>query len=267
MQVTQNSPRIFEMEPQIAGMATKRMAAVAVADASKRELDALRFRYAELDSGVTRLDSKVNVVKRLRAKTISLGRDVEKTAASLTDTANMHDEAVERAYNLGAPLAANVRREEAYKLDLTAVEEDLVKTRVERAKLQMSVSDLVAEVRQAFVDFGVAFLTVVVSSNRLFEDAADRVKMEVSQAWKRMLCSLDAEYANAVGKVRAKVLWDTHDVLWNVARCTAINLARLDKIGDLLPVEGESDKADAGFSGTVETLGEATINCEGPTVE
>lgn len=60
--------------------------------------------------------------------------------ASLTNTANMRDEAAERADNLRSRLAASVRRENPYKSELTAVKEDLVKTCVERSILWCLIS-------------------------------------------------------------------------------------------------------------------------------
>lgn len=80
-----------------------------------RELDALRAQCAELYSEVTHLHSEVDVVENLCEVVTRLGRDVEKVAASLTDTANMQDEAVERTDNLHAQLTASIRREDAYK--------------------------------------------------------------------------------------------------------------------------------------------------------
>lgn len=70
------------------------------------------------------------------AEVASLGRDVERKYALLTDMANMRDEAVERVENLGAQLAASAHREAAYKLGLTVMKEDLVKSRVEHANLR-----------------------------------------------------------------------------------------------------------------------------------
>lgn len=66
----------------------------------------------------------------------------------------MRDQAVERAYNFMAQFAASVCHENAYHLELAAVGEDFVKTRVERANLQRSFSDLVSKVRQASVGIG-----------------------------------------------------------------------------------------------------------------
>lgn len=123
------------MEFHVAGKEIERVAAYTFADASTRELDALQVQNTELDSEMTRLHSDIDAVKRLRAEITSLDCNVEKTAASLTDTANTRDKAVERADNLSARLAASVRREDAYKWKLTTVKEDFVKTGVERANL------------------------------------------------------------------------------------------------------------------------------------
>lgn len=56
---------------------------------------------------MTRLHSEIDVAERVRAEVSSCGRNVEIIAASLTNTANMRDEAVKRAYNFSAQLAAS----------------------------------------------------------------------------------------------------------------------------------------------------------------
>lgn len=57
------------------------------------------------------------------------------------------------------------------------------------------------------------------------------------------------------------------DAHWNVAPYSALILTCFDKVGSSFPVEGESDKAVSGSLGPVETLGEATIDCEGLAVK
>lgn len=78
----------------------------------------------------------------------------------------MREEAVERASNFSAQLAAIVCREEACKSDLIAVKKDSVKSRIERAGLQSSVSDIALKVPQASVALCGALRAVVRSSNR-----------------------------------------------------------------------------------------------------
>lgn len=101
----------------------ERVTAVAVAALSKRESDALKVRNGKLEFEVTRLHSVIDNVEQLHVEVTRLGRDVEKTTASLTNTANMRDAAVEEAGNLSAQLAASVCREDAYKSEITAVRE------------------------------------------------------------------------------------------------------------------------------------------------
>lgn len=78
------------------------MAVVAVVDASKQKLDALRVQYAEFDSEVTRLHSEVDIVKQVRVEETRLSHGVEKMTVSLNSTVDMRDEPVERADNLSA---------------------------------------------------------------------------------------------------------------------------------------------------------------------
>lgn len=82
--------------------------------------------------------------EELRVKESGLGRDVEKMASSLTDTTKVRNEAIERSEDLTAQLAASVHREEAHKLDLTAMKEDLSITRVRRANLRWLVNKSVS---------------------------------------------------------------------------------------------------------------------------
>lgn len=56
-----------------------------------------------------------------------------------------------------------------------------MKTRVGREYLRSSGNDLVLKVREALVDFGIAFKAVVESSNRSSEDVANKVEAEKSQ--------------------------------------------------------------------------------------
>lgn len=196
-----------------------------------------------------------------------LGCSVKKMTASLTETANVRDEAVERASNLIAQLAASVRREEAYKLELTSVKEDLAKTRVERTNLRWPFDDLVSKLREASIDLVAALQTVVKSSNRLSETVADRVKEEMGQALKQILLSVDMEYAGAVRRVPANVVRDIDELIWNVSCCTALVSSHLDQSNEALPVEDRSDTGNLGFFGPVELSGKITIDCDEPTVE
>lgn len=139
-----NDPRVRELDLQIAMKEIERVAMIGVAEPSKRESDASKVQNAELDFDVARLHSEIGSVKRLRAEVTRLGHVVEEITATLTDTANVRDKVVERANNLSAQLAASVRRKNVYKSELTAVEEGLAKTRVERANLRCSVKDSVA---------------------------------------------------------------------------------------------------------------------------
>lgn len=122
-----------ELESQITEKENKRVAAIAHADVGNRGLDVLRFRCLRLNPKVMRLHSKAETVKQLRAEAARLVRRAEKMTAPLTDTASMHDEAVGRADSLSAQFPASVCREDAYKSELAAVKENLVKACVERA--------------------------------------------------------------------------------------------------------------------------------------
>lgn len=114
---------------------SNRVAAVAAAASSKREPDALKVPTEELESKVMHLHNEVDIVKQLRSKVARLGHDVENMSASLTDTGNMRDEAVNRADNLSVYFAVSVYCRDAYKLELAVVKKGLKKTRVERASL------------------------------------------------------------------------------------------------------------------------------------
>lgn len=103
---------------------------------------------------MTRLHSKIGVVKRVQAEVVSSGRDVEKTAVSLTDLSNMRDEAAERTSDGNAQLAASVFREDACKSELTPMKEDVIKTSAEHANQQRSVSDLTSKMCHAFASLG-----------------------------------------------------------------------------------------------------------------
>lgn len=113
--VAEVSPLARELVSQVEMKEIERVAVAAVVDASKLKLYALLVWCAELDSEVTRSHSEFDVFKRLRGKITGLGRDDEKTAASLTNTASMRDEAIKRPDNLHAQLGSSVRREDAYK--------------------------------------------------------------------------------------------------------------------------------------------------------
>lgn len=63
---------------------------------------------------MTCLHSEVDAFARLRAEAAWLGCDVEKMTASCIYMANMRDEAVERANNLSAQLAASVCWKDTY---------------------------------------------------------------------------------------------------------------------------------------------------------
>lgn len=93
-QVGEDNPRARELGSRITEKEIKRVAAVAAADASKWELDSPRVWCVELDSEVSRLHSEDDVVKQVLAEVAKLGRDAEKKTVSLTDSANMRDEAV-----------------------------------------------------------------------------------------------------------------------------------------------------------------------------
>lgn len=126
-QVTEDNPRVRELKSQIAKKEIKRVAAVAVAASSERKSDALKVQNAGLDSEVTRLHSEIDAVKQFRAEVAKLSLVVQKVAISLTGSANLRVEAVERADNLSTQLAASNRRKDAYKSEKTAAKEDSVK--------------------------------------------------------------------------------------------------------------------------------------------
>lgn len=165
--------------------------------------------------------------------------------ATLTDTANMRDEAAERSASLRAQLAASIRREDAYKSELATEKDELAKIRVECANLRCSANDLVAEMRETSADFGGALQAVVGSSNHSSEHVADKVNAEIDWAWKRVLSSLNMEYDSALRRICANVVRDDNEVLRDVACCTALISTGLDKIECSLPVEGVADTADA----------------------
>lgn len=231
------------------------MAAGAVAASCKRNSGALKVLNAISDSERTRLHSKVDDVKQLRAGVSKLGCDVERITASLTDTTNMCNEAVERADDVGAYLAASIRHEDAYRAELNAVKEELVKTHIERANLQWLVNDLVAKAREASASLGGALQAVVESLNRSYEDASGKDKVEMGKAWKRILFSFNIKYADELRRIR------------NVACCTALISTRVYNINVALSVEVKSDTAYASSGGLTETSEEVTIDRDGPAVE
>lgn len=143
-----------------------------------------------------------------------------------------------------------------------AVKKDLVKTRIKRAILRWLVNDLVSKVLQASINFGGAYKAVVESFNCAPKDAADKIKVEMDEAWNRMLLLLNMEYANAVRRIRANVVWDDGELPRNVARCTALVSIRLDKINEAFPVEVASGLENAGSVGPVKTMREKPIVCE-----
>lgn len=57
LQLARNSPLVCKLESQTVGNEIERMATAVAADASKQELDALKFRYSKSDFKVTRLHS------------------------------------------------------------------------------------------------------------------------------------------------------------------------------------------------------------------
>lgn len=67
----------------------------------------------DLDCNVTHLHSTVDVVKQLRTEVARLGREVEKMTHSFTNPANIPFEAIKRAENLIASLAASFCRADA----------------------------------------------------------------------------------------------------------------------------------------------------------
>lgn len=70
-----------------------------------------------------------------------------------------------------------------------------------------------------------------------------------------MFFSLDVDHASTVGKVRADVVRDDNELLWNIARCTALISTFLDKIDEAFLVKAESASSNIGSVGPVETLG------------
>lgn len=168
-----------ELKSQVAMKKIERVPAGAVATSNMRKLGELKVQNEELHSKVTRLHSRIDNVKQLRAEVARLDCDVEKVTVSQSDMANMRDEAVERAYHLSAQIAASIRLEDAYKSEQAAVKDVLVRTRVESANLCWSANDLVAKVREAFTDFDCALRVAVQSSNCSLEDVSDKVETEV----------------------------------------------------------------------------------------
>lgn len=67
-----------ELKSQVAMKKTERVAAVAVATPSKRELDALQVRNVVLDLEMTCFHNEVDVVGQARAEVTKLAHDVEK---------------------------------------------------------------------------------------------------------------------------------------------------------------------------------------------
>lgn len=201
------------------GYEIESVAAVVVVSASKLELDSQYAQCADLDSAGTHLHSEVNVVKLLRVEIACSGHDVEKIAASVTNTATMRDEAVKMAYNLRCQIAAGVCCEDAYKLEVTAVEEGLVETRVERAILQWSGINFVLDVLQAFLDHSGALYAVVESSNCLSENVEDKVNAETSQALTHSLsaisrCMSPQNGADSVGQRLSTKLYGNVSIHW-----------------------------------------------------
>lgn len=130
------------------GEKIERLAAAAVVDKSKWKLDALQARCAEPGLEVTCLHREVDVVNSLRVELTELDQDVENMIASLTDSAGMRDEIVERADDLSAQLAASARRRDAYTSRLAAEKKNFYKFRVERANLRWLVNRLDLNVRE-----------------------------------------------------------------------------------------------------------------------
>lgn len=106
----------------------------------------------------------------------------------------------------------------------------------------------------------------VESSNRAFENIADKVKVGMDQAGKRIFSLLDMDYAYALGRFHARVVQDNNELLRNVARCTALTSTSFYNINGALLVEGVADAADGGSSVPSETSKEVTIDRDGPTV-
>lgn len=196
-----------------------------------------------------------------------MGDDVEEMTVSLTDMANMHAEPIKRADNLNAQLAVSVRREDAYKLELAAVKDDLAKSRIERANLRRSVNILVADVQEASADIGGAPQTAVKSLNRLSESIADTFEAKVNRTWKWILPSLDMGYATALTRIRASVVRDNDELLWSVARCTTLISSRLDYTNGALPVKGKADTTNARSGRPAEISEEVTADRDELTVE
>lgn len=155
---------------------------------------------------MTRGHSKADLVKQLRAEVARLDRNAEMMTASLTDKPNMRDEAIERAKNFRAQLTASVRLEDAYKLELTAIKENLVKTRVGRANLRRSVNNFVLKVRHASFIFVGAIRVIVESWNCFSKEAANKVMAKTGLVQKRMLFLLDMKFAGAFGRIRVNLV-------------------------------------------------------------
>lgn len=147
MQVVESDLRVRELKSQIAMKETEHVAAVAVAASIMRKADAPKFQNAKLDFEMIHIRSDIVKDKQLRAKVARLNRNAERVTASLTKTANMCGEAVERAKSLSAQLAASNGHKDAYKSELTAIKKVLVIACVERASLRGSLNNLVAKVR------------------------------------------------------------------------------------------------------------------------
>lgn len=75
------------------------------------------------------------------------------------------------------------------------------------------------------------------------------------------------EYACAIGRIRENVVRDSDELLQNVAHCTALIPARLDKTKGALRAEGASATGNIGSIGPVELSEEAAIYCDGPTLK
>lgn len=265
--VAEYSLRAHELESQVARKEIEREVAAAVADASMQKLDALQDWNSDSDSDLTQKHSGADAFQRLRAKITSLGRAVKKTAAPLTDTANVRDESIYRDDISSAHLTASVRRETCISQSQSWWKRTWCKLASSAIILQRPVSKLVLEIRQASVDLGDALRAVVRSSARLLEDIADKIKMNMGQVWKRVLCFHDVEYTNAVGKIWANLVRDKNDALRIAACCTVLISTRFDKVGRSLPAKRESDTAEVGCIKSEKTLGVAPMESEGLTVE
>lgn len=64
-------------------------------------------------------------MKQPRVEVARFDRSVVKKTAPFSYTANMRDEAVKNADRLNAQLPTSVRREDAYRLELAAVKEEM----------------------------------------------------------------------------------------------------------------------------------------------